>query len=335
MEPPNPKCKVCGCYWKPEGKDIKPSGLVAKSCPRCRKYQQDKRDYQKGKIYTITSPTSNDVYVGSTITSLRYRMVAHISDWKNGIVLGKHKDIVKDIKEWNIKLYEEYPCNSLKELLNREGEVIKEIGTLNTMISKIGNKECIIENSKNLKNYQKNNKDDFEKYIEKQKDDLKKYIEEQKDDLKKYIEEEQKDLKKYIEEQKDFNETRIKNAYIYNQEQLIRDKEYQNKLTILEEEYDNDNDEEMRRKLDENIDYTMIYMKKMRDKRKNQKINEKIDKIEQCKINGIIYTHQQMKKICRLNNITIPRGNTKLRMIFELSKIENLLIPKDLQSFKN
>jgi len=47
METPNPKCKVCGCYWKPEGKDIKPSGLVAKSCPRCREYQQKIRNNNK------------------------------------------------------------------------------------------------------------------------------------------------------------------------------------------------------------------------------------------------------------------------------------------------
>jgi hypothetical protein len=333
METPNPKCKVCGCYWKPEGKDIKPSGLVAKSCLRCRKYQQDKRDYSRGEIYTITSPSSNDVYVGSTIKSLRDRMEGHISNWKNGLGLGKHKEIVKDINDWNIRSFELYSCNNLEELLNREGEVIKEIGTLNKKISGKNNKECNIEKTKNKKIYYEEQQDNMNIYIENQKEDLKKYIENQKDDLKKYIEKEKDDLKKYIEEQKDFKETRIKNAYIYNQEQQKIDKEYQNKIKILEEEYDNDNDEERSRKLGENIDYTMIYMKKMRDKRKNQKINEKIDKIEQCKINGIIYTHQQIKKICRLNNITIPRGNTKLRMIFELSKIENILIPKDLQSF--
>ena len=33
---PNPKCNSCHCYWKPDDTDIKPSGLVCKTCKRCR-----------------------------------------------------------------------------------------------------------------------------------------------------------------------------------------------------------------------------------------------------------------------------------------------------------
>ena len=35
--PPNPKCVSCKCYWQPNNDDLKPSGLVYKSCRRCRK----------------------------------------------------------------------------------------------------------------------------------------------------------------------------------------------------------------------------------------------------------------------------------------------------------
>lgn len=33
---PNPKCTRCKCYWKPDDTDIKTSGLVCKTCKKCR-----------------------------------------------------------------------------------------------------------------------------------------------------------------------------------------------------------------------------------------------------------------------------------------------------------
>ena len=33
---PNPKCTRCKCYWKPDESDIKSSGLVCKTCKKCR-----------------------------------------------------------------------------------------------------------------------------------------------------------------------------------------------------------------------------------------------------------------------------------------------------------
>ena len=37
--------------------------------------------------------------------------------------------------DFYIELYENYPCNSKEELNKREGEVIREIGTLNSNIA--------------------------------------------------------------------------------------------------------------------------------------------------------------------------------------------------------
>lgn len=338
METPNPKCKVCSCYWKPEGKDIKPSGLVAKSCPRCRKYQQDKRDYSRGVIYTITSTTSNDVYVGSTIVPLAERMRGHISDWNSGNILGKHKEIVNDINDWNIRLYEKYPCNNLEELLNREGEVIKEIGTLNTKISGKNNKECNIEKTKNKKIYREEQQDDMEIYIKNQKDDLKKYIENQKEDLKKYIEEKKEDFDKYIEEQKDdFKEIRIENAYNYSLELKLTDEEHQKKMLRIEDEYDNDN-ELFLENLGKDSDYDIIYRKKRRELLNKNKIDKMNKDIESKTIKGVIYTYNELRKICVFNNIKLTMINEKKMIIrstlsnlaFELSKIDNIIIPDDI-----
>ena len=258
-------------------------------------------------------------------------MEGHISDWKNGSCLGKHKDIVKDINDWNIRLYEKYSCNNLEELHNREGEVIKEIGTLNTIISGKNNKVCNIEKTKNKKIYCEEQQDDVNIYIENQKKDLIKYIENQKDDLKKYIEEKKEDFDKYIETQKDdFKERRIENAYNYSLEQKLIDEEYEKKLLIIENEYDNDNERFMEN-LNIDYDYSLIYMKKrieLKIKIKQDK-EDKMNKQKELK-NGIIYTHQELKKICRLNNITTPRGNTTVRMVLELNKIENIIMPNNL-----
>jgi len=47
METQNPICNCCGCYWIPTTNDIKPSGLVSKSCTRCKEYQKKKREKNK------------------------------------------------------------------------------------------------------------------------------------------------------------------------------------------------------------------------------------------------------------------------------------------------
>jgi len=54
---PNPKCTRCKCYWKLDETDIKSSGLVCKTCKKCRengkknnkKYYQDNIDKVKEK----------------------------------------------------------------------------------------------------------------------------------------------------------------------------------------------------------------------------------------------------------------------------------------------
>ena len=47
METPNPKCPRCKCYWKPDDTDIKTSGLVAKTCKKCRISQKKEKEIIK------------------------------------------------------------------------------------------------------------------------------------------------------------------------------------------------------------------------------------------------------------------------------------------------
>ena len=89
-------------------------------------------DYQKGKIYTIRNKNdTNLIYVGSTCDKyLSNRMGHHKQDSKRNPYNHFYKKI-EDWSDWYIELYENFPCNDKNELTKREGEVIREIGTLN------------------------------------------------------------------------------------------------------------------------------------------------------------------------------------------------------------
>ncbi len=95
-------------------------------------------DYSKGKIYTIRCKTDDGlIYVGSTIQSLAKRLGQHKKDSNNKIKYPNHKlySKIENWKDWYIELYENYFCNSVEELRKREGEITRQIGTLNRCIA--------------------------------------------------------------------------------------------------------------------------------------------------------------------------------------------------------
>jgi len=198
----NPKCSCCKIYWKPDETDILTSGLVAKTCKKCRAHQKElreNRDYSKGKIYVVKSLTSPDVYVGSTLQTLRDRMSLHRSNWKLGLILGKRKDIVKDITEWYIELYELFPCITKKELTTREGDIIKEIGTLNKNIAGRTKQQYKTDHLEETKQY---NKQYYADHIEKSKQ----YYIEHKEKAKQYNTDRKDKIKQYKKQyNKDYN----------------------------------------------------------------------------------------------------------------------------------
>ena len=84
--------------------------------------------YQNGKIYSIRSHQTDDVYIGSTCLSLAKRIYGHRADynmWKKGT---RHYVTSYDILTYNdnyIELLENYPCGGKNELLRREGQLIR------------------------------------------------------------------------------------------------------------------------------------------------------------------------------------------------------------------
>ena len=111
--------------------------------------------YIKGKIYTIRCITDNSlVFVGSTNKHyLSSRFASHRISCKNGKSGSLYKHITdNDWSDWYIELHELYPCNSRDELCRREGEVIREIGTINKNVAGRTHKESD-------KNWRENNRD--------------------------------------------------------------------------------------------------------------------------------------------------------------------------------
>eukprot|EP00960_Hanusia_phi_P016045 472546-Hanusia_phi.AAC.1 len=98
-------------------------------------------DYSKGVIYTIRCRNDTSlIYVGSTIQPLAKRWGSHKNDCYKSDKSSSNMMLYQKIREtdwddWYIELYEEYPCDNIQQLHKREGQVIREIATLNKQIA--------------------------------------------------------------------------------------------------------------------------------------------------------------------------------------------------------
>lgn len=108
-----------------------------------------------GKIYLIKCKTDDTkVYVGSTTENrLEQRLAKHKYKSKTHGHFKLYKEINNDWSNWFIQLYEEFPCSNKKDLLIREGQIIRDIGTLNQTISGRTMKQYSIDNADKIKKY--------------------------------------------------------------------------------------------------------------------------------------------------------------------------------------
>jgi len=94
--------------------------------------------FRFGKIYRIVSPSTDKVYVGSTIYSLATRLEGHQKDYDR-YMSGLHNyissyELIK-LGDATIHLIENYPCLSKKELFDRETYYLQNTKNLvNTVI---------------------------------------------------------------------------------------------------------------------------------------------------------------------------------------------------------
>ena len=117
--------------------------------------------YKDGKIYAVRNDITEDIYIGSTTMALSKRMVKHRCDAKTRPHLSFFYTFMSEtgIEHFYIELVENYPCNSVEELRKREGEITREIGTLNKRIEQRDMKEYFRQcYQENIERYRENKK---------------------------------------------------------------------------------------------------------------------------------------------------------------------------------
>lgn len=90
--------------------------------------------YKNGKIYSITSPNTPKIYVGSTIQSLKTRMCGHRSAYKHFIESNHPYQSSFDIFKSGdavIELIENFSCDNKNKLFYRENYWIQKLDTVN------------------------------------------------------------------------------------------------------------------------------------------------------------------------------------------------------------
>ena len=160
-------------------------------------------DYANGKIYTIRSYQTDDIYIGSTTQTLTKRLSSHkmkFKNWENGKNRRTSSFEIIKYDDAYIELLELFPCSSKLELHRREGQLIREMDCVNKRVEGRTKKEYCEENKDKIKmknqKYREANKDKIkmtnQKYREENRDKMrearKKYYEANKDKLRhKYI----------------------------------------------------------------------------------------------------------------------------------------------------
>ena len=151
-------------------------------------------DYKNGKIYSIRSYQTDQIYIGSTTQSLSKRFSKHKSDYKKYIKCNNICYIssfkILQFEDAYIELLEECPCENKEQLCKREGELIRIYDCVNKVISGRTRKEYKEQNKDKIKEYYDKNKDTI---LEKQKilyqenkDKKKEYYNKNKDKIKEY-----------------------------------------------------------------------------------------------------------------------------------------------------
>ena len=123
--------------------------------------------YQQGKIYTIRSHKTEQIYIGSTTQPLHKRLYEHRVSYKSWLKdnLRHYYTSFEIIKEDDhyIELLEEYPCKSKAELNRREGEMMRQNACINKKIGGRTMKEYYHDKHEQIleekKQYAKDNKD--------------------------------------------------------------------------------------------------------------------------------------------------------------------------------
>jgi hypothetical protein len=170
--------------------------------------------YKRGKIYTIRCRYDDTlIYVGSTIDKLAKRFAGHKANRKDKNC-SLYQFVDGDWDNFYIELYEDFSCDNKEQLEKREGEVIREIGTINKRIAGRSRKERYKDNRdeilEEMKQYYKDNRDEI-------LDRTKQYYQDNRDEILEY-------QKQYNQENHDKILERNKKYRQYNRDEILEKK---------------------------------------------------------------------------------------------------------------
>ena len=186
------------------------------------------RDYKQGKIYTIRCKYVDSlIYVGSTVERLCVRMARHRASSKRYECMDYrlYQEVNKtNWDDWFIELYEDCPCESKEQLNKREGQIIREIATLNKRVAGRTKQEYYLENAarlnENKKQYRREN-------AERIKERRKEYCQENAERIKEISKEYYRDnCEKIIEKNKQYNRENADKIQEYRLENADKIQEY-------------------------------------------------------------------------------------------------------------
>ena len=180
---------------------------------------KDKMSYTNGRIYKVLNTIDDDIYVGSTCQSLSKRMALHRSDAKknkqNTPFFMKMRE--HGVEHFYIELIEEFKCDTIEQLRQREGHYIREMGTLNKAIAGRSKKEYREENAEYLK---EKKKEYIHDNIEKVREWTKAYQAKNYDRLQEYRKERYEQKRESL--LNDFKMYRTKNRETINEKRRIK-----------------------------------------------------------------------------------------------------------------
>lgn len=281
--------------------------------------------YNNGKIYFLYC-NDNYYYIGSTINELNKRLNYHkkcSKQFPNRKLYSHINSIGWD--SVNIELLEEYSCNNIKELHNKEDYYIRQYidDTYCLNIKKV------VQTKEELLQYAKEYRDDHKEQIseykinynilnlDKKREYNKKYVEENKEIIeekrKKYYEQNKEKvkekIKKYVEQNKEIVAERKKNWAEKNKELLkektkIKRKENKEKIQEKGKQYYEENKEIILKKFKE------YRLKNKEDLLKKQEMYRALNKEKiKCNCGGTYielgkHKHEKTKKHLKyMNNI--------------------------------
>jgi group I intron endonuclease len=163
-------------------------------------------DYQNGKIYKILNTIDDDCYIGSTTQPLSKRMVKHRSNvhgeaTKDRLLYIKMR--IHGVENFYIELVEEYPCENIEQLRQREGQYIRELGTLNHYIAGRSKQQHVLDNMEH-------NREVGKRYYEENKEQVlqrnKKYYTKNKEQV---LQQQNKYYTEHNEKIKEWRSTRV------------------------------------------------------------------------------------------------------------------------------